>query len=204
MRLERWVAVLVAGLAALPRPGLAGAHAVLLPSDLGATVIDVADYPAEHQRTYRELFLPKCGFCHTTARAVNAAFLEVSPSHLAKYRATDPPTESPDGIMASPTIWKDYVTRMWHRPPCCNRCPVFTRAEAIRLWQFLAYDSLRRKTGPRAAAWKHHRQLLLNLYAKRNGGPDDHVHRPADPQPDTRVAGAGGDTAGTRRDDGRP
>ena len=42
--------------------------------DRGPRTIDVSNYPAELQETYKKLFLVKCSQCHNIARPVNAEF----------------------------------------------------------------------------------------------------------------------------------
>lgn len=44
------------------------------PADKGPSTIDVSKYPKEMQDIYRNLFVKKCGKCHTPARAINTDF----------------------------------------------------------------------------------------------------------------------------------
>lgn len=111
------------------------------PEDLGPAVIDVSGYPPEHQRVYREVFLPVY------------ALLEGGPA-----RAINSPLLDQDD-------WRREVLRVKTRPPCCGACPVLSRADAQALWRFFVYDSLRRKTGPAAAAWAAERRDLIRRFA---------------------------------------
>ena len=104
-------------------------------SDLGPETIDVSSYPADMQAGYKK-FEAKCAFCHSAARTVNSEFVTAEE-------------------------WNHYIKRMWQRPPCCNLCPVISKADAKAIWKFLTYDSQIRKTGPKAEAWQKHRQALL-------------------------------------------
>lgn len=53
---------------------------VLFPEDLGPAEIDVSSYPGEHQRTYREIFIPVFSFLGDAARAVNSPLIEMDPA----------------------------------------------------------------------------------------------------------------------------
>ncbi|UPT75686.1 MAG: hypothetical protein M0D55_08455 [Elusimicrobiota bacterium] len=78
-----------------------------------------------------ELMRARCSQCHTSARPLNSRF------------------EDSD-------VWNRYVKRMMNKPGC-----VMTKAEAKQIWQFLVYDSDKRKKGAQAAAWKAHRAKLV-------------------------------------------
>ena len=110
-------------------------------NDLGPETIDVSPYPVDMQKKYA-LFQAKCGVCHTPARAVNSEFI-------------------------SEKDWSRYIKRMAMRPPCCNFCPVISHEDSKAIWQFLAYDSAVRKTGPRAASWAAYRAVLLQEYKSK-------------------------------------
>jgi len=158
--------VLVGALARADGPsGPAPVRAPLVPADLGATSIDVAAYPEEYQRTYRDLFLGKCGICHTPARALWAPYLEVSAAEAAEHKRRHPDATWNEEILdAGPNAWRKYIVKMWRRPPCCNLCPTFTRAEAEKIWKFLVYDSIQRKGGDRAEAWAAARKDLITRF----------------------------------------
>jgi hypothetical protein len=140
-------------------------RAILMAADLGATAIDVSDYPAEHQRTYQDLFLTKCAICHTPARALNAQYLELPAAQSAALKRAHPEsTWNPDVLSVGPGEWKKYITKMWRRPPCCSVCPTFTQAEAQAIWHFLVYDSIRRKSGDHVLEWARYRLGLLETF----------------------------------------
>lgn len=117
------------------------------PEDLGPAVIDVSSYPAEHRKTYKDIFLPVYGFLRGgPARALNSPLV-----------ASDE--------------WRREVMRVKNRPPCCGACPILSMADARALWRFLAYDSQRRKAGASAAAWAEHRRRLTERFnAEPHGG----------------------------------
>src|SRR6185436_20413783 len=95
----RWVtAAWIVVSSVVPTAGCAAVQAVMLPSDLGATSIDVSGYPGLYQRTYRELFVTKCAFCHTTARAINAPYLELPRALQTAHASAGTPVESAEGI----------------------------------------------------------------------------------------------------------
>jgi hypothetical protein len=109
--------------------------------DLGPDTIDVSAYSADMQAGYKK-FEAKCAVCHSAARAVNSD-------------------------LVTSKEWERYIKRMWQRPPCCNLCPVISKADAKAIWKFLTYDSQIRKTGPNAEAWqKHHHALLAEFKAR--------------------------------------
>src|SRR5882724_10232147 len=99
----RAVALLVVG--GFSRVACAGGTAVMLPSDLGATLIEVSAYPGDLQWTYHHLFLTKCTFCHTAARAINAPYLEL-PAEQVPGGSLPRPVETSDGVMVSDSIWR--------------------------------------------------------------------------------------------------
>src|SRR5262249_52611585 len=55
-----------------------------------------------------------------------------------------------------PGVWERYVKKMMSKPGC-NISP----DEGKKIWQFLTYDSEKRKTGANAAKWAEHRRKLL-------------------------------------------
>jgi hypothetical protein len=112
-----------------------------LPEDIGPAVIDVSSYPAEYQKTYKEIFLPVYGFLRGgPARALNSPLI-------------------------APDDWRREVMRVKNRPPCCGACPILSMEQARALWRFLVYDSARRKTGINAASWAEHRRGLIERFA---------------------------------------
>lgn len=139
-----------------------------LPEDLGPAAIDVSSYPAEYQETYRKIFLPVYGFLRGgPARALNSPLLELDPQGEAALRREHPELFAGAGLVAvAPDAWRREVMRVKNRPPCCGACPVLSMEDAKALWRFLAYDSVRRKTGPAAAAWAARRRELVDRFEK--------------------------------------
>lgn len=147
-----------------PKP----AAAPELPEDLGPATIDVSDYPAEQQETYRKIFLPVYGFLRGgAARALNGPLLELDPAGEAALRREHPELFADARLVTvAPDAWRKEVMRVKNRPPCCGACPVLTMEDAKALWKFLAYDSVRRKTGPQAPDWAAHRRELIERFEK--------------------------------------
>ncbi len=144
-------------------------------NDFGPAEIDVTRYPADIQKTYKELFLVKCQRCHQASRPLNSQFVEPSgpkEGHQAKinqWKASNPDMFQDKLVWqiegksaAGPGIWERYVKKMMAKPGC-NISP----EDGKKIWQFLTYDSEKRKTGPNAAQWaEHRRQLLADFKAK--------------------------------------
>jgi hypothetical protein len=149
-------------------------HVAEAPEDLGAAAIDVSDYPPEHRKTYRDIFLPVYGFLKGgPARAINSPLIEIDPQGESALRREYPELFA-DPRLAQPAAdaWRKEVMRVKNRPPCCGACPVLSMKDARALWAFLAYDSLRRKTGPQAAAWAaYRRDLLTRFESERRSTP---------------------------------
>lgn len=145
-----------------PRP----AAAPDFPEDLGPAVIDVSGYPARYQETYRKIFLTVYGFLPGgAARALNAPLIELDPQGEAALRREHPELfADPRLATVGPDVWRREVMRVKNRPPCCGACPVLSMADAKALWKFLAYDSVRRKTGASAAAWAARRRGLIERF----------------------------------------
>lgn len=142
------------------------------PADLGPAVIDVSDYPAEHQKTYNELFLHVYSFLRGgPARAINSPLLELDPQGEQSLRRDHPELfADPRLVEVSAEAWRREIMRVKNRPPCCGACPVLTKDDARALWKFLAYDSVRRKTGANAAAWAEHRRRLIERFEETASG----------------------------------
>jgi hypothetical protein len=141
-------------------------------NDFGSPVVDVSGYPLEMQTTYKELFLVKCQRCHSASRALNSQYLEPSgakeeeQAKVATWKKEQPELFTDRLVWevgaaegSKPGIWEQYVKRMMAKPGC-NIQP----AEAKLIWEFLRYDSERRKTGANAAAWAQHRRTLLTNF----------------------------------------
>jgi hypothetical protein len=138
-------------------------------NDFGPKDIDVSSYPKDMQDTYKNIFLVKCQRCHEASRPLNSQFVEPSgpkETHAATIAAwkTANPEMFKDKLVwqiegktaSGPGIWERYVKKMMSKPGC-NISP----AEGKKVWQFLTYDSEKRKTGAKAAAWAQHRRKLL-------------------------------------------
>ncbi|MCR4295776.1 MAG: hypothetical protein NUW21_09600 [Elusimicrobia bacterium] len=134
-------------------------------------MIDVSDYPAEYQKTYQDIFLRVYDFIEGgRARAINSPLIELDPQGETVLRREHPELfTDPRLAQVAPDAWRREVMRVKNRPPCCGACPVLSMVEARALWRFLAYDSMRRKTGVRAEAWARHRRKLIERFeaAKR-------------------------------------
>jgi hypothetical protein len=138
-------------------------------NDFGPASVDVSSYPQEMQQTYKELFLVRCQRCHQASRPLNSQFVEPSgpkeqhPAIIAKWKAEHPEMFQDKLVWqiegksaAGPGIWERYVKKMMSKPGCN-----ITPPEGKKIWQFLCYDSEKRKTGANAANWAEHRRKLL-------------------------------------------
>jgi hypothetical protein len=133
------------------------------PNDDGPATIDVSSYPPEIQATYKNIFLVKCSRCHQPSRPLNSQFLEPDgtkeqkEAKLAQWK-TKYPEIFKDKLVwqPEPQIWERYVKKMMAKPGC-NIQP----ADGKKIWQFLTYDSEKRKTGANAEKWAAHRRKLL-------------------------------------------
>lgn len=145
-----------------------------LPEDLGPAAIDVSDYPADQQETYRKIFLPVYGFLRGgPARALNSPLIELDPQAEAVLRRDHPELfADPRLAEVGSGVWRKEVMRVKNRPPCCGACPVLSMEDAKKLWSFLAYDSLRRKTGLQAPEWAAHRRALIEKFDKTVKDPN--------------------------------
>jgi hypothetical protein len=144
-------------------------------NDFGPAEVDVTSYPADIQKTYKELFLVKCQRCHQASRPLNSQFVEPSgpkeghQAKIAQWKASHPEMFQDKLVWqvegksaAGPGIWERYVKKMMAKPGC-NISP----DDGKKIWQFLTYDSEHRKTGANAAKWaEHRRQLLADFKAK--------------------------------------
>lgn len=84
-----------------------------------------------------DLLIVKCAQCHTAARPLNSRFSDAA-------------------------TWNRYVKRMMNKPGCA-----IAPSEGKAIWQFLSYDSERRKHGVNAKAWEAHlKGLRLKFKAK--------------------------------------
>jgi hypothetical protein len=145
-------------------------------NDFGPTTIDVSGYPAEMQDTYKNLLSVKCARCHQPSRPLNSQFVEPSgdkaghQAKIAQWKASNPEMFKDklvwqiEGYKAGqPGVWERYVKKMMSKPGCNISQP-----EGKKIWQFLTYDSEKRKTGANAAKWAEHRRKLLADFKAKN------------------------------------
>jgi hypothetical protein len=138
-------------------------------NDFGPASVDVSAYPQDIQDTYKNIFLVKCQRCHQASRPLNSQFVEPSgpkenhQAKIAQWKASNPEMFQDklvwqiEGKSASgPGVWERYVKKMMAKPGC-NISP----EDGKKIWQFLTYDSEKRKTGANAAKWAEHRRKLL-------------------------------------------
>lgn len=166
------LALAAANLFSQPKDGPTGAgkpepSQAVFPEDLGPEKINISQYPPQYRKTYYEVFLKVYGFLGTQARVINSPLVEMDPQLEETERRLHPALFA-DPLIAIPTRngWKREVEKIRRRPPCCGACPVLSRQDAMRLWEFLVYDSIIRKTGPHASGWIRHRQKLLRQFEK--------------------------------------
>lgn len=181
--------VLAAAPEAQTPPAQEGAAQASCPEDLGPSDIDVSAYPEEHQKTYRETFLPVFGFLGTTARMVNSPLVELDPALEAAETRLHPDLFS-DPLVARATRdgWKREIAAVHRRPPCCGACPVLTLDQARALWRFMVYDSLARKTGVNAEKWIAHRRALVERFRRMHPGRTETLYSDSHQQTNTREA----------------
>ena len=145
-------------------------------NDAGPASIDVSSYPPELQDTYKNIFLVRCQRCHTASRPLNSQFVEPSgpkDQHQAKvaaWKASNPEMFKDKLVWdvegwtpSQPGVWERYVKKMMSKPGCNISQP-----EGKKIWQFLTYDSEKRKTGANAAKWAEHRRQLLADFKVKN------------------------------------
>ncbi len=142
----------------------ANALASPYPSDLGPNTIDVIGYPANHQAGYK-VMVAKCAQCHGPERPLNHRFVEPEGGKDEKAQAAAMAAlkgKNPE-MFTSPTVWQvevrvwaRYVNRMMNKPGC-----KISKAEGKQIYEFMVYDSLKRKTGPAAKSWEAHRKKLI-------------------------------------------
>lgn len=89
------------------------------PADLGPDAVDVSGYPKEQQERY-QVFSSACSQCHTLARPINAA-------------------------QATREDWDSLVRRMHQKSLVYGWWTQFGKGDAVRILDFLAFDSKVRK-----------------------------------------------------------
>lgn len=129
----------------------------------------VKKYPAQYQAGFKVL-TAKCAQCHAASRPLNSQFVEPAGKDLAARNAAASALNKDADIgknkliwQVEGDIWQRYVKRMMAKPGCN-----ISKDEGKKIWEFIAYDSIQRKTGANQAAWKKHRQTLLDNFKKSN------------------------------------
>jgi len=147
------------------------------PNDFGPDTLPadvVKAYPANVQAGYKKLINTKggCAQCHSSSRPLNSRFVEPEggmdeakqEASLAKLKK-DQPDLFKDGTVwqIETKVWSRYVKRMMNKPGCG-----IAKADGKAIYEFLTYDSLKRKTGANAAAWAAHRKGLVDQLKAKN------------------------------------
>ncbi len=147
------------------------------PNDFGpATLPDdvVKAYPANVQAGYKKLLSTKsgCAQCHAAARPLNSRFVEPEggmddakqDAALAKMKKDQPELFADGSVWQVETKgWSRYVKRMMNKPGCNLQ-----KADGKAIYEFLSYDSVKRKTGANAAKWAAHRKGLVDQLKTKN------------------------------------
>lgn len=141
------------------------------PNDYGPDTLPeetLKSYPANIQAGYKKLTSNKagCAQCHTASRPLNSRFVEPEggtddakqEAALAKLKKDQPDLFKDNTAWQIETkVWSRYVKRMMNKPGCNLQ-----KADAKQIYEFLAYDSIKRKTGANAAKWAAHRKELVD------------------------------------------
>jgi len=134
------------------------------------TDAQLASYPAEHVKAYKEVLLVKCAKCHSSARPLNSQFFEVpgkkeeKAANLVRLQGANKDMFSkPNVWQVENDIWQRYVKRMMAKPGC-----EISETEGKAVYRFLVFDSEQRKSGKNAAAWKTQREKLLADFKAKN------------------------------------
>ena len=134
------------------------------------TDAQLAAYPAEHVKAYKEVLLVKCAKCHSAARPLNSQFFEVpgkkeeKAANLVRLQGANKDMfKNPAVWQVENDIWQRYVKRMMAKPGC-----EISEPEGKAVYRFLVYDSEQRKSGKNAAVWKAHREKLLVDFKTKN------------------------------------
>jgi len=146
------------------------------PNDFGPETIPaetLKSYPANVQAGYKKLISTKggCAQCHSAARPLNSRFVEPEggmdeakqEASLAALKKAQPELFGDITVWQVETkVWSRYVKRMMNKPGCG-----IAKADGKAIYEFLAFDSIKRKTGANAASWAAHRKgLVEQLKAK--------------------------------------
>ncbi|MDP3543913.1 MAG: hypothetical protein Q8T11_15705 [Elusimicrobiota bacterium] len=147
------------------------------PNDFGPETIPDAllkTYPANVQAGYKKMISTKggCAQCHSAARPLNSRFVEPEggiddkkqEAALAALKKAQPELFTDASVWQIETkIWSRYVKRMMNKPGCGIQ-----KADGKSIYEFLAYDSIKRKTGENAKAWAAHRKGLIDQLKTKN------------------------------------
>lgn len=139
------------------------------PNDYGPETLPddvIKAYPANVQEGYKKLIDKKggCAQCHSSARPLNSRFVEpegkddaAQDAWIAKMKKESPDLFKDNSIAQVETkVWSRYVKRMMNKPGCN-----LDKANAKKIYEFLSYDSTKRKTGANAEKWAAHRKSLI-------------------------------------------
>jgi len=110
------------------------------PNDLGPATLPEQTLAAYPAdiRGGYDLMVTRCAQCHTASRPLNSQFDDAA-------------------------TWNRYVKRMMNKPGCN-----IAKAEGKAIWQFLSYDSDKRKKGTNLAAWKALRTKLVAEFKEKH------------------------------------
>lgn len=136
------------------------------PNDLGPdrlTDEELAAYSPAEKEGYK-LLVARCAQCHSAARPLNSRFVEPEgkDAAVAALQKSNPELFKDTSIrQIEGAVWNRYVKRMMAKPGCA-----VTVQDGRKIWEFMVYDSKRRKTGKNAAAWRAHRRKLLEEFSR--------------------------------------
>lgn len=147
------------------------------PNDFGPETLpdDVLKaYPANVQAGYKKLVSKTggCAQCHSAARPLNSRFVEPNGgiddakqnAALGQMKKDQPDLFKDSSIwQVEAKVWNRYVKRMMNKPGCG-----IAKADGKAIWEFLAHDSVARKTGANAAKWAEHRKGLIEQLKKKD------------------------------------
>jgi len=142
------------------------------PDTLPADVLKA--YPANVQAGYQKLISNKsgCAQCHSAARPLNSRFVEPEggmddakqDAWIAKAKKDQPDMfKDISAWQVETKVWSRYVKRMMNKPGCNLQ-----KADGKAIYEFLSYDSVKRKTGANAAKWAAHRKGLIDQLKAKN------------------------------------
>ena len=142
------------------------------PDTLPADVLKA--YPANVQAGYNKLISTKngCAQCHSAARPLNSRFVEPEggmddakqDAWIAKAKKDQPDMfKDISAWQVETKVWSRYVKRMMNKPGCNLQ-----KADGKAIYEFLSYDSVKRKTGANAAKWAAHRKGLIDQLKAKN------------------------------------